>query len=85
MSPFFTSKVGFSLFVKVVFSEITSLILLIVTIYDNKVVFPEHYKALDLVKGSSQDTTQDITEPTTEATYMETEIDGTKYQLVPIE
>lgn len=56
-----------------------------VTIYDNKVVFPEHYKALDLVKGSSQDTTQDITEPTTEATYMETEIDGTKYQLVPIE
>lgn len=56
-----------------------------VTIYDNKVVFPEHYKALDLVKGSSQDTTQDTTEPTTEATYKETEIDGTKYQLVPIE
>ncbi len=54
-----------------------------VTIYDNKVVFPEHYKALDLVKGSLQDTTQDTTEPTTEATYKETEIDGTKYQLVP--
>lgn len=56
-----------------------------VTIYDNKVVFPEHYKALDLVKGSSQDTTQDTTEPTTEATYKETEINGTRYQLVPIE
>lgn len=56
-----------------------------VTIYDDKVVFPEHYKVLDLVKGLSQDTTQDTTEPTTEATYKETEINGTKYQLVPIE
>ena len=55
-----------------------------VTIYDDKVVFPEHYKVLDLVKGSSQDTTQDTTEPTTDTTYKETEIDGTKYQLVPL-
>lgn len=55
-----------------------------VTIYDDKVVFPEHYKVLDLVKDSSQDITQDTTEPTTKETYKETEIDGTKYQLVPI-
>lgn len=51
-----------------------------VEIKEDRVIFPEHYELLDLTKDTSQDTT----EPTTEATYKETEINGTKYQLVPL-
>lgn len=51
-----------------------------VAILDDKIVFPEHYEMSNVVKGTSQETT----EPTTEATYKETEINGTKYKLVPL-
>lgn len=48
-----------------------------VYISENKIIFPEHYEMSNVVKDSSQETT----EPTTEATYKETEITGTKYQV----
>ncbi len=51
-----------------------------VYISENKIIFPEHYEMPNVVKGTSQETT----EPTTKVTYEETEINGTKYQLVPL-